>query len=410
MKKKSIFKKLTVLGVILTFVFTLVGCSQKNSEGKENSSANKTINTSEENVKNIAKKYPAGSKMELKFAKNFSIEYLEDGMKIVTDNQGQRMILLQKGQEVPEEHKDLSSITIPISDTIYTSTTQVGYLRAFEDESLFDSIVGVRAKIEDWDLDAIKTRMENGKIKDIGDNTTTQVSYNYEIMQSLNPKIVFTTQGMGDEQQKLMDMLNQAKIPYLMDGGSTESDYRGTMEWLKFYAAFYNLEDVADKYFDESIARIEEMKVKVEGSAKPKVGWGIVSMGKVYVENAGSKSAQMVRDAGAEYLFDDIGVGKDGVTSISVEELYNRLSKADIFLNRGMPKYGPDKKSIIDQAPVLADLACFKEDRVWQITDNFWSTYHNIDKKYTDLAAIFHPELYKDYKLENFILMPDNAN
>ena len=62
------------------------------------------------------------------------------------------MLLLQKGQEAPEEYKDLPAITIPIDDAIYTSTTQVGFLRAFDDETLFDSIVGVRMKAEDWIL------------------------------------------------------------------------------------------------------------------------------------------------------------------------------------------------------------------------------------------------------------------
>lgn len=402
MKKKLNLKRFIALVIMLGLLVMSAGCSQK--PVKNNSST-----TSSGNIADVTKMYPAGSTVKLKFAKNFNIEYIENGMKIVTDGKKRKMLLLQKGQQAPEKYKDLPTITIPINNAIYTSTTQVGYLRAFNDDTLFDSIVGVRLKADEWDFDAMKTRMKNGKIKDVGDNTTTSTSYNYEIIQSLNPKIVFTTDGMGTEQQKLMEMLNQAKIPYLFDGSSTESDYRGTMEWIKFYAAFYNLDKEADEYFEQALVRIDEMKAKVKNAPKPKVGWGIVSMGKVYVANAGSKSAQMVRDAGAEYLFDDIGAGKDGVTSITVEELYNRLSKADIFINMGMPKYGPDKKSIIDQAPVLADVTCFKQDKVWQITDSFWNTYHNIDGKYLELAAIFHPELYKDYKFENFRLMPDVA-
>lgn len=402
MKNRSILKRFVALAMMLALMVTAIGCSQKTAE-----KTSSTISTGD--IAEVTKMYPAGSSVNLKFAKNFNIEYLENGMKIVTDGQGKKVLLLQKDQQAPDKYKNLPSITLPINNAIYTSTTQVGYLRAFNNDTLFDSIVGVRLKADEWDFDAMKTRMKDGKIKDIGDNTTTQTTYNHEIIQSLNPKIVFTTQGMGSEQQKLMDMLNQAKIPYLFDGSSTESDYRGTMEWIKFYAAFYNLEKEADKYFEQAMVRIDEMKTKVKDAPKPKVGWGIVAMGKVYVENGGSKSAQMVRDAGAEYLFDDIGVGKDGVTSISVEEFYNRLSKADIFINRGMPKYGPDKKSIIDQAPVLADVPCFKQDKVWQITDNFWNTYHTIDGKYIDLAAIFHPELYKEHKVENFRLMPNVA-
>ncbi|HSQ87820.1 ABC transporter substrate-binding protein [Romboutsia sp.] len=397
MKMKKELRKFIALAMVVSLPIMSVGCT-KDTSTKDSGASN-----------SVAESYDPGSTMKLQFAKNFKIDYLKDGMKIVTDGQGKQLLLLQKDQEAPEQYKDLPSVTIPLKDAIFTSTTQVAYLRAFEDDSVFDSIVGVRATKDDWNFDAMKTRMESGQIKDIGSNTMTDMNYDYEVIQSLNPKMVFTTQGMGTEQQKLMDMLNGSNIPYVFDASSTEDDYRGTMEWMKLYSAFYNLEEEAQKDFDKAIKNVDEMKETVKDAEKPKVGWGIVSMGKVYVENAGSKSAQMVRDAGAQYLFDDIGVGQDGVTSISVEELYSRLSDADIFINRGMPKYGPDKKSITDQAPILADLECFKEDKVWQITDDFWSTYHNIDQKYVDLAAMFHPELYKDHKVKNFLLMPDVA-
>ena len=96
-------------------------------------------------------------------------------------------------------------------------------------------------------------------------------------------------------------------------------------------------------------------------------------------------------------------------TSISVEELYSRLSEADIFINRGMPKYGPDIKSITDQAPVLADLEIFNNGNIWQITDSYWSNYNDIDEKYIELAAIFHPELYPEQEFENFVQMPGSS-
>jgi len=389
MSKKFWLKRSMVFAMIITLLVSgltgLTGCQ-------------KSVDVSYKNED--------GNSIKLEYAKKFNIEYLKDNMKIVTDGEGKKMLLLQKGQEAPEEYKDLLSMTIPIDKAIYTSTTQVGFLRAFDDEKLFDSIVGVRQKAEDWDFDAMKTRMQSGQIKDIGDNSTTSTTYNYEIIQSLAPKIVFTDTGMGAEQQKLMEMLTQNNIPYMFDASCTETDYRGTMEWIKYYAAFYNLEKEATDYYDVAMKNVDAMKTKVENAEKPKVGWGIVSRGKVYVSNSGSKSAQMVRDAGGEYLFEDIGAGKDGVTSISVEELYSRLSSADIFINSGMPKYGPDIKSITDQAPILADLPIFSSGNVWQITDNFYKTYNTIDQKYIELAAIFHPELYPNYKFENFLVMP----
>ncbi|WP_303868617.1 ABC transporter substrate-binding protein [Acetobacterium wieringae] len=391
--KKFWFKRSMVLAMIVTLLVSgmagLTGCGSSADAGYKSED---------------------GNNIKLEYAKNFNIQYLKDNMKIVTDGEGKKMLLLQKGQTAPAEYKDLPSITIPIDKAIYTSTTQVGFLRAFDDDKLFDSIVGVRQKAEDWDFDAMKNRMLSGQIKDIGSNSTTSTTYDYEIIQSLDPKIVFTSTGMGTEQQKLMDMLTQNNIPYLYDASSTETDYRGTMEWIKYYAAFYNLEKEATAYFDTAMKNVDAMKTKVANAEKPKVGWGIISMGKVYVSNSGSKAAQMVRDAGAEYLFEDIGVGQDGVTSISVEELYSRLSGADIFINSGMPKYGPDIKSITDQAPILKDLPVLTSGKVWQITDNFWSTYNTIDQKYIELAAIFHPELYPDYQFKHFRLMPAVAN
>ena len=353
--------------------------------------------------------------MELSYSENFGIEYLEDGMKLVTDGQGNQVLLLQDGQTAPEEYSNLPSVAIPIGNVICTSTTQVGYLRAFTDEDLFDSIIGVRATAADWDFDAMASRMESGQIVDIGSNTTMSTSYDYEIIQALLPNIVFTNSGMGTEQTELMAMLDEAGITYVFDASSTETDYRGIMEWVKFFAAFYNLEVEAEEYFDNAIANIDaitEATSSLEEDAKVKVGWGIVVNGTIYVENGGSSSAQLVRDCGGEYVFDDIGADVDGVTTITPEEFYERMSEADIFINRGMPKYGADIQSIIEQLPVLSDLACFSEGNVLQITDNYWDSYHNIDGKYVELAEFLYPDTFDSTTVdafEHFLVMPYTA-
>jgi iron complex transport system substrate-binding protein len=357
----------------------------------------------------------AGSKMVLTYAKNFSIEYLEDGMKLVTDGQGVQFLLLQEGQTAPSQYASLKSLTIPISKVIYTSTTQVGYLRAFEDDSLFDSIVGVRATADTWDFDAMKSRMVSGKIVDIGSNTSMSTSYDYEIIQSLTPSVVFTNKGMSSEQTDLMTMLDQAGITYIFDGSAAEADYRGTMEWVKFYAAFYNLEKEAAAYFNTAMDKIDNIIAvtsQIPDDQKVTVGWGIVTGGKIYVENGGSKSAQMIRDCGGKYIFDDIGAGKDGVTELTAEEFYSRMSQADLFVNRGMPKYGPDIDGIIEQFPTLADIPCLKEGKVLQITDSFWNSYHNIDGKYVEMSEFFYPDTFNNItndQFTHFLIMPQTA-
>lgn len=421
--KKQIRRVWAMICMLILAVSVMAGCSG-NQAGTTNTAepsggAVETVTPSAPGISHAAvtaEKYAAGSKVELAFAKNFNIEYLDDGMKLITDGQGEQTLLLQKDQTVPKKYADLPSINIPISKVIYTSTTQVGYLRAFDSDSLFDSIIGVRATADTWDFDAMKSRMESKKVVDIGSNTTMSTSYDYEIIQSLTPNLVFTNGGMSAEQTDLMTMLDSAGITYVFDGSSSENDYRGTMEWVKFYAAFYNLESEADAYFDAAMSKVDGIIDNTSAMAvadKVKVGWGIVTGGKIYVENGGSKSAQMVRDCGGEYIFDDIGAGKDGVTELTAEEFYSRMSNADIFINRGMPKYGPDIDSIIEQFPVLADIKCLAEGKVLQITDGFWNSYHNIDGKYIEMAEFFYPDKF-DYsttdKFTHFLIMPQTVD
>ncbi len=405
---KQIRKLLSILCVAALAISIMAGCATTSNSSDDNASPDSspeattsasatTEPTEEASEDTFADKHPAGTSVELKYAENFSIEYLEDGMKLVTDGQGVQTLLLQEGQTAPEEYADLTALTIPLSDVIYTSTTQVGYLRAFDDDTLFDSIIGVRATIDTWDFDAMISRMESGQIIDVGSNTTMSTSYDYEIIQSLNPYVIFTNNGISTEQNELRLMLDEVGIPYVFDNSSQESDYRGIMEWIKFFAAFYNLEDEAATYFDAAMANIDDIISVTSALAddeKVKVGWGIVAMGKIYVENGGSSSAQMVRDCGGIYVFDDISPDVDGVTELTAEEFYERMSEADIFINRGMPKYGPDIDSILESMPVLAEIACIQEGTVLQITDQYWNSYHNIDGKYYEMSEFFYPDLF----------------
>ena len=263
-------------------------------------------NVQQETKATEEKTYPYEA--DLKFAKNFKITYLEEGIKILTDASDNEVLLLAEGKEAPDAYKDLPVIKTPITKAIFMSTTQVGFLRAFDDDTLYESIVGVRMPADQWDIPAVKKQMEEGKTIDIGSNTATENTYDYELMLSLEPNLVFLIGGsMNQDSEKMIEMLDQENIVYVQDGSAGEDDYRGTMEWIKFVAALYDLDDEAEEFFDQGMKRIEDVQEKVKDADKPLVGWAIVAMGTVYVEDAGSKTAKMVRAAGADYLFDGIG-------------------------------------------------------------------------------------------------------
>ncbi len=83
-------------------------CSGEKPAASPSSAADSTASPSPgDAVSAISEKYPAGSKLELTYAKNFSIEYLEDGMKLVTDGEGTQLLLLQTGQTAPVQYASL---------------------------------------------------------------------------------------------------------------------------------------------------------------------------------------------------------------------------------------------------------------------------------------------------------------
>jgi hypothetical protein len=74
-----------------------------------------------------------GTKPELgiKYAQNFSIDYLGNGVKLVTDYDINRLLLVPKGVTAPAGYSDAVLIQTPITNALYTSTTYVGFPGAF---------------------------------------------------------------------------------------------------------------------------------------------------------------------------------------------------------------------------------------------------------------------------------------
>lgn len=359
--KKGIIKKLISLAMVGMLSVGMVACSNSTDQEKGDSIESK--------------------KIELKYANGFNIEYLEDGIKKVTDGDSRELILVPKKIEIPDEYKDANIVRTPVDNVLVGSTTFACSLRTIDE---IDSIKAVTTEANTWTIEEIKEKMDAGDIEFVGNNSAPD----YEKIVDLNPElaIVYSGSGMGDED--FISKLEELDIPYIVDNEWLEENPFGRMEWSKLVAALYDKEDVAAQAFDNAIQKVEETSKKINSDEKTKVAWAQVYEGTVYVAKKGSYVDKMIEMAGGENIFNDIDAGTG---QISVEQLHEVAKDADVFIYSSTSAYTPNLQYIIDQAPVLSDFKSIQEGNLWVFHPDYWQSIDKTDEVIIDLMEIFHP-------------------
>lgn len=317
------------------------------------------------------------------FTAGFAIEDLGDGVKKVTDAESRVFLLVPEGQTPPAEYDDIPVINTPVERVLLTSTTQAGLLSPLD---VWSKIAGVAASADQWYIDEITEGLGDGSIAYIGEAW----SPDYEKISLLSPELVFVYTG----EFGLHDMitkLDEIQIPYVVINDYLENDPRAEIEWIAFMSTFFNKYDAALEYVEQAKLRIDEIESNVSGKDKPKIAWGFIFEGIAHVPNAGSHSAAMIRLAGGEYVFNDIGVDQGGSAQISLEEFYSRAKDADVLIYSSILDFTPNIEAIIEAAPILEDIAPIQQGNVWAFTPDYFQMIHRRDAMIEDLAAIFHP-------------------
>jgi iron complex transport system substrate-binding protein len=387
---------LVLSGVALMGTVCFLGCENK----KNNPVQSSVINP-------VPPESPR--KTAIQYAKNFAITYLPDQVKLLTDSDGNQRLLVPRGREVPPGYAGLQVIPTPISHVLYTATPQVGFIdalsKALGEDSLFASISAVMNPPEEWVIPQIADGLAKGTIEYIPQDHRTGV--NIESVVSLSPELVFTG-GLEESQVLLRAMLDEADIPYVTVTNWTEPDNDAGLEWIKFFAAFYNLDELADEVFEAKLARIEALSnitADIPDPERPTVAFAMVYEGIVYTQGGQSTTAQELYRAGGLYAFRDIP-GKAGIR-LGMEEFINRAQDADVLIYTSLPAYCPDKKTLLDIDPLLGELKAFKEDRVFILDKGYYMNSAGADEKFLDTVFMLHPELMSGYTLKNYVRLPD---
>lgn len=218
----------------------------------------------------------------------------------------------------------------------------------------------------------------------------------------LDPDIVFTF-GMGDPKKDVNPKLLLTKIPIAISLDHFEETPLARAEWIKFFAAFVDKNEMADSIFKQVEKNYNELKSLAQKTeTKPTVFTDVKYSDSWYMPGGKSYVAKFLADAGTNYLWKDDQ--NTGSVPLSFEQVYVKAKEADFWINPSVLK---TKRELLSFDDRYAEFKAFKNGTVYNntkfINDKGYSTYWETgmiypDRILHDLLKIFHPELKERFK------------
>ncbi len=339
----------------------------------------------------------------IKYAKGFDIAY-RDGYKVITikniwpgSEKEFRYALVKKGHplEMPESFDEI--ITIPINEIVVTSTTHIPSLEMLEVDT---TLVGFPS-LDYISSQKTRKRINQGLIKELGKNE----DLNTESLLDLNPDVIV---GFAiDNHDKTLNTIKKTGIPLVYNGDWTESSPLAKAEWIKFFAAFYDKDTLANRLFSNiENEYLNAKKIAFNAKSKPTVLSGAMYKDIWYLPQGKSWAAQFIADANGDYLWKETkGTGSH---SLSLESVLEKAEHAEIWIG---PSYYTNLVQLKKAHAVYQYFDSFKNKKVYSFTNKVGETggliYFELapnrpDIVLKDIIKILHPELLPNHKFYFF--------
>ncbi len=268
----------------------------------------------------------ADSVMNLRYAQGFQVAYFPQYKKVSVKSpwtSGQQVYYLYHGEKPADLPQDGPAIRIPLQKVALTSCTHVGFM----DRLGLLTRVGACCNLPMVYQSEIRQAAADGRVADLGDN----FAINAEKTISLGLDAMFWS-GYGQVDTKVK-FLQQAGLPVVENNEWMEKELLGRAEWLRFMAVFFDEEVMADSLFLASVEAYTNLKqLAAADSLVPKktILAGENFRGTWYVPGGGSYMAQLFRDAGASYYFENDST--KGSHALSLERVLRDMGHSDIWV------------------------------------------------------------------------------
>ena len=268
----------------------------------------------------------SGFVSEIKYAKHFSIRNHGTWKQLTVTDPWQggilgNYILVPRSSPLPDSlPPDAVVVRVPLRTVACLSSTHIGVLAIL---GLRDKIVGVASGDQIWDS-VVGKRFASGSIIEVGRKMNT----NIEQLIALSPEMVMKSgfDNVRNEDARIAE----AHIPIAYYLEWMEPTLLARAEWMKFTAAFFCQERLADSLFNGIESRYTDaLRLASSVADRPSVLVGVEYKSTWHIAGERSYVAQMLGDAGAAFIPN----GEKGDSPMSFEQVLQLHANDDIWLN-----------------------------------------------------------------------------
>lgn len=322
--------------------------------------------------------------LSLSYAEQFAVEDC-GSYKLISIRDEGRFLLVPENEEIPSGlPEDVIVLRKPIERTYLVSTSAMDLIcRA-------DALSCVRfsgTMPESWYIEEAKERMERGEILYAGKYNAPD----YELLLSERCDLAIEN-TMIFHNPEAKEKLEELDIPVLVEKSSYEPDPLGRLEWIKLYGVLFGKEKEAQDFFDKEIKKVQPV-LDSEDTGLTAAFFSVSSDGSITVRKSEDYISKMIRMAGGEYVFSDLGSEKENALStmkIQMEDFYAGAKDADILIyNSAIEEELESVDDLIKKNALFSDFKAVKKGNVFCAGKNFFQETSGSCDFITDLNYVF---------------------
>lgn len=351
---KTIMKsKYVLLTISVVLIISLLsGCAGKPLDAKE---------------KGLGNGWQIESSMELKYAKDFSVDYYNGGYALITMSDGSRYLTVPPGREVPRGiDKDITVLRQPVKNIYLVATSAMCLFDALDS---LDHIRLSGTKAENWYIENARKAMQTGGILYAGKYSAPD----FELIMANGCNLAIES-TMINHTPEVKEKLEEVGIPVLTDQSSYESHPLGRTEWIKLYGVLLGKEAVAQRLFDEQAAYMNDVASQ-ENTGKTVAFFYISSSGLAVARKSGDYVTKMIELAGGNYIFKNLGDPNSATSTVTLEmeKFYATAKDADfIIYNSTIDGEISSLNELVGKNSLLKDFKAVKNGNVWCTNQNLF--------------------------------------
>ena len=314
---------------MLLLAIVLAGCSDSSGEGSAGSSWDEHLTGS----------------MELKYANQFHVDYYDDGISVITVEDGLRYLVTEDTEAMPDwlPEDEVSSMTVIKSPVHAVYNAASSAMDLIDAAGGLDSVIMTSTQASDWGIDKIRELVESDTIRYIGKYRAPD----YEAMLEGDVDLAIESTMIYHSPQ-IKEAIEELGVPVLVERSSYEPDPLGRLE---------------------SVAKIEGVNTDAVKDAPSVAFFSVNSNSSVVVRKPGDYVTKMIETAGGTYALDGITSEEDNALStmnMQMEAFYDKAVDADILIYNSTIEGGLNGMSDLTAlSDKFNDFSAVKNGNVW---------------------------------------------